>query len=334
VRNELPEAAHYEMMENGRAHCMLCPHECRIAVGKTGICRTRLNEGGRLALLNYGEYTSFSLDPIEKKPLYHFYPGSGILSIGGKGCNFTCSFCQNCDISQGDPPTKHIEPDELAREALGRPASNIGLAFTYNEPFMWFEFMRDSAPLIRAGGGRIVMVTNGYVNRKPLAELLPLIDAMNIDLKAFDDEFYKKYCGGRVEPVKETIAAAVAAGVHVEVTLLLIPTLNDAEDKLRGQAEWLASLSEDIPFHISRYYPCYKLAIPPTPVKTLKRAREIAKEYLNYVYLGNVGDADGARTDCPSCGGAVIERRGYYTETAGLDGGKCARCGAKIAVGT
>ncbi len=329
---ELPEAAYYEMTEDGRAKCSLCPQGCLIAKGKTGICRTRTNEDGRLALLNYGEYTSFSLDPIEKKPLYHFYPGSGILSIGGKGCNFTCAFCQNSEISQGNPPTRHIMPEELADTVIGRLPSSVGLAYTYNEPFISFEFIRDSAPLICEGGGKIVLVTNGYVNPEPLAELLPLIDAMNIDLKAFDDDFYKRYCGGRIGPVKETISVAFAAGVHIEVTLLMIPTLNDAEIEMHDYANWLASMSKDIPLHISRYYPCHKLNIPPTPVRTLKRAREIAKEYLNYVYLGNVGDADAARTDCPSCDAAVIERQGYSTATPGLAGGRCAKCGAEIAV--
>jgi pyruvate formate lyase activating enzyme len=327
-----PEAAHYEMMENGRAHCHLCPHECRIAEEKKGICRTRTNAGGRLELLNYGEYTSFGLDPIEKKPLYHFHPGSEILSIGGMGCNFTCSFCQNCEISQGEPATRHVEPQELANEVVKNLDHSIGLAYTYNEPFIWFEFVRDSAPLIRKAGGKIVFVTNGYVNPAPLAELLPLIDAMNVDLKAFDDEFYKKQCGGRVGPVKETIAAAVRAGVHVEVTLLLIPTLNDSNVRLHEQASWIASLSKDIPFHISRYFPCHELTLPPTPAPTIKKAREIAMEYLNYVYVGNIGDADGARTVCPLCRHTVIERLGYRTEVSGLDGTKCANCGAAIAV--
>ena len=326
------EACWYEKGAERRVRCRLCPHECKIAEGKKGICRTRTNAGGRLELLNYGEYTAFGLDPIEKKPLYHFYPGSGILSIGGKGCNFTCSFCQNCDISQGDPPTRRIGPEELAAEVIGRMDRSIGLAYTYNEPFIWFEFIRDSAPPIRKAGGKIALVTNGFVNPAPLAELIPLIDAMNVDLKAFDDEFYVKYCGGRIEPVKETIAAAVRAGVHVEVTLLLIPTLNDDRMRLREQAAWLASLSKDIPFHISRYFPCHRMDLPPTPAPTIGSARETAMEFLNYVYVGNVGEAEGARTKCPSCGKTVIERHGYRTELTGLDGASCAHCGAAVAV--
>ncbi|MFA6448230.1 MAG: AmmeMemoRadiSam system radical SAM enzyme [bacterium] len=327
-----PEAAHYDKLDDGRMQCRLCPHECGIADGKKGICRTRENAGGRLELLNYGEYTSFALDPIEKKPLYHFHPGGKILSIGGKGCNLTCAFCQNCEISQGDPPARHVGPEELAREVVKRMDMSIGLAYTYNEPFIWFEFIRDSAPLIRKAGGRIALVTNGFVNPEPLAELLPHIDAMNVDLKAFDDEFYRKHCGGRIEPVKETIAAAVRAGVHVELTLLLIPTLNDSPVRLHEQAAWIASLSKDIPFHISRYFPCYKMDIPATPAPAIRKAREIAMEYLNYVYVGNVGEAEAGRTFCPSCRHAVIERRGYETELSGLDGSNCANCGAAIAV--
>jgi len=328
------EAAYYETLEDGRAQCRLCPQNCKIAEGKTGICRTRVCNNGRLELINYGEYTSFALDPIEKKPLYHFHPGGGILSIGGSGCNLRCVFCQNSGISQCDAPTRHIEPDELAAETLKRADVSIGLAFTYNEPFIWFEFIRDAAQPIRRSGGKVVLVTNGFVNPEPLAELLPLIDAMNIDLKAFDDGFYKKYCGGRIEPVKETIRTAAAAGVHVEVTLLLIPTLNDLDEKIDAQAEWLASVSPDMPFHISRYFPCYKMDLPPTPVSSLTRAREIASKHLNYVYLGNVGDTESATTRCTSCRAPVIKRSGYMTEITGLDGNKCSNCGGCIAVVT
>ncbi len=329
------EASHHEILADGRAQCRLCPRNCVIAGGKTGACRTRWHDNGRLELLNYGEYTSFALDPIEKKPLYHFHPGRSILSIGGRGCNLRCAFCQNSGISQCDAPTRHIEPHELADETLDRSDVSVGIAFTYNEPFIWFEFIRDSAPLIRRGGGKIVLVTNGFVNPEPLAELLPLIDALNIDLKAFDDEFYGKHCDGRIEPVKETIRTAAAAGVHIEVTLLLIPTLNDSDEKLRAQSEWIASVSPDIPFHISRYFPCYKMDLPPTPAASLSRARDIASKHLNYVYLGNVGDAESATTWCPSCGAPAIKRSGYTTVLTGLDGNnKCVKCGGEIAVVT
>ena len=326
------EAAYYEVIKEGRIQCRLCPQLCRISEEKTGICRTRTTSGARLELLNYGEYTSLSVDPIEKKPLYHFHPGRDILSIGGKGCNLKCVFCQNCEISQGEPATRHIEPEQLAAEVDRHGDRSIGISFTYNEPFIWFEFIRDTAPLVRKNGRKVVLITNGFVNPEPLGELLPLIDAMNVDLKAFDDEFYGKYCGGRMEPVKNTIGAAVAAGVWVEVTLLLIPTLNDNPDKLCAQAEWLASISKDIPFHISRYHPCHKMDLPPTPFSAMATAHRIASGHLNYVYLGNVGDSESARTVCPSCGKPLIERFGYRTRLTGLKGKKCASCGADIAV--
>jgi pyruvate formate lyase activating enzyme len=326
------EAAYYEKRKEGLTRCGLCPQACGISEGSTGICRTRTTSGTRLELLNYGEYTSLGMDPIEKKPLYHFYPGWDILSIGGRGCNLTCDFCQNCEISQGDAPTRQIEPEQLAAEVENYRGRSIGIAFTYNEPFIWFEFIRDTAPLVKKNGQKIVLVTNGFVNPEPLRELLPYIDAMNVDLKSFDDEFYRKYCGGSVAPVKDTISAAAAAGVWIEVTLLLIPSLNDNPDMLRAQAEWIASISKNIPFHISRYHPCHKLDLPPTPLNTLKRAWEIASEHLNYAYLGNVGEPEFGRTSCPGCGNLLIERLGYNTRTPGLEGEKCANCGAEIAV--
>jgi len=326
------EAAYYETISEGLTQCRLCPQLCKISEGKTGICRTRTTRGDRLELLNYGEYTSLAIDPIEKKPLYHFYPGKDILSIGGKGCNLSCVFCQNCEISQGEAPTRHIEPEQLLLEVENYRDRSIGIAFTYNEPFIWFEFIRDAASAIRKTGQKIVLVTNGFINPDPLCELLPHIDAMNVDLKAFDDGFYREYCGGKIEPVKETIRAAVAAGVWVEITLLLIPTLNDDPDLIRGQAEWIASLSKNIPFHISRYHPCHKLNIPATPAQTLARAHGIASKVLNYVYLGNVGDPEFSRTLCPECGNLLIERFGYRTRLTGLNDGKCAKCGAGAAV--
>ncbi|HOX27793.1 MAG TPA: radical SAM protein, partial [bacterium] len=235
MSERLKEAAYYDVDQDA-ARCRLCPQACGIMPGRTGICGTRRFRDGRLELLNYGRYTSIAVDPIEKKPLYHFHPGKEILSIGGKGCNLKCAFCQNCEISQGDPVTHAIEPEELAGLSAKYSERSVGVAFTYNEPLIWFEFIRAAAPLIRADGGKVVLVTNGFINPAPLAELLPLVDAMNIDLKSFDDVFYKKYCGGRIDPVKETIAAAAAAGSHIEVTVLLIPEFNDSRDMLHDQA--------------------------------------------------------------------------------------------------
>ncbi len=329
---EQPEAAYYTVRDGAKIACGLCPHECGIAEGKTGICRSRKNIGGRLIATNYGRYVSIAVDPIEKKPLYHFNPGKDILSIGGKGCNFRCAFCQNDLLSQGDPSTREVTPHALAEEVKNCGGNNIGIAFTYNEPFIWFEFIRDTAPLVRENGQKVVLVTNGFVNEAPLSELLPSVDAMNVDLKAFEDNFYRKYCNGRLGPVKRTIEESVAAGVHVEVTLLVIPTLNDDIRGIAEQAEWIASLSKDIPLHLSRYFPACRLNIAPTPVKTLVEAHAAASEHLNYVYLGNTGDPEFSKTLCPECGNALIRRTGYSTEVGGLDNTKCGKCGTEIKI--
>lgn len=295
--------------------------------GATGYCRSRSNSGGKLILENYGRYTSIAVDPIEKKPLYHFRPGSEILSIGGLGCNLGCAFCQNSGISHGNAPTRKITPEKLAAEAAAI-SENVGVAFTYNEPMIWFEFILDCAPPLHRRDLEVVLVTNGYINPEPLAELLPHVDAMNVDLKSFSDEFYREHCDGRVAPVKETIAAAVAAGVHVEVTTLLIPGLNSDPAEVAQTAEWLAGIDPDIPLHLSRYFPHHKMSLPPTPMDTLTRACEAAREKLRYVYLGNQPDPRYNNTHCPACGETVISRRGYRTEIAGW--GVCGKCGGEV----
>lgn len=326
------EAKHFKTLEDGRAQCLLCPHECKINPGKTGICRTRKNAVGKLELLNYGRYSSISIDPIEKKPLYHFFPGSEILSIGGVGCNFVCRFCQNWSISQGEVPTRTIAPEALVEEAAKRAPANIGVAFTYNEPLVWFEFIRDTAPLLRERGLKTVLVSNGFINPEPFAELAPHIDAMNIDLKSSDDVFYKKQCGGSVEPVKATIAAAVRGGVWVEATQLLVTGLNDSEDQVERSAEWLSSVSRDIPLHLSRYFPNYKMDEPPTPEESMHGAWLAAKRHLSQVYLGNIAGSKFGGTNCPACGHELIKRDGYYVT---IDNPAhpltCGKCGGKVA---
>jgi pyruvate formate lyase activating enzyme len=325
-------AAYYRIRKNRDAACLLCPQACIIAQGKTGICRTRTLEGGALRLTNYGRYTSLGVDPIEKKPLYHFHPGRDILSIGGLGCNLRCSFCQNWSISHGSAPTRAITPEQLAQQAADAGPRNVGVAFTYNEPLIWFEFIRDCAPLLKARGMKTVLVSNGFINPEPFAELAPHINAMNIDLKSFSDAFYQEHCGARLEPVKKTIAAAVNARVWVEVTTLVIPGLNDSPGELDAAAQWLASVSPDIPLHLSRYFPNYEMQRPATPLDTMARAYDIAQKHLNYVYLGNVGDPTRSRTLCPECGATAIARAGYNTDTSGLASGMaCAACGARIA---
>lgn len=272
--------------------CELCPHHCRLLEGGTGFCGARGNRGGEVVCLNYGQVTSLALDPIEKKPLYHFHPGSVILSLGSYGCNLRCPFCQNYEISQAGEAqvrTRSILPDELLALALQtrEQYGSIGVAFTYNEPLVSYEYLRDCAQLLRAHGLAVVLVTNGQACAAPLSQLLPLVDAMNVDLKGFSQEFYT-WLQGNLVTTKQTIQMAVAAGVHVEVTTLVIPGRNDSPRAMSDEASWLASLSPDLPLHISRYFPRYHCDIPQTPRHTLAELQHIARRYLHYVYVGNV----------------------------------------------
>ena len=246
----------------------------------------RVNKGGILYSEVYGRIASASLDPIEKKPLYRYHPGEYIYSIGTKGCNFHCDFCQNWQISQSpDAQLEDITPEEVISRAKG--LKSFGIAYTYNEPFIWYEFVLKCAKLARDNNLENVLVTNGYVNIKPLEEMLPYIGAMNIDLKAFNKEFYAKICGGRLESVLEVIKRA-RKDCHIELTTLIIPGLNDSEEEIREEAKWIrANAGFETPLHLSRYFPCYKMKLPPTPLETLERARDIALESLKYVYLGN-----------------------------------------------
>ena len=281
------EALFYEVLPEGKAHCFLCPHSCRIDEGKVGLCRVRKNIKGKLYSLIYSRITSVALDPIEKKPLYHFHPGKYILSVGTKGCNLACPFCQNWTISQDDlTPTDNIAPEALVEKS--KQSDSFGIAYTYNEPFIWYEFILDTAKLVRKEGLKNVLVTNGFVNPEPLEKILPFIDAMNIDLKSIDDNFYRKTCRGKLNPVLETIKRAHKS-CHIELTNLIIPTLNDSEDSLKGLVDWVYdNLGSEVPLHFSRYFPCFKLEIPATDIDTLKKAEKIAKKKLKYVYLGNV----------------------------------------------
>jgi len=283
------EARHYVVLPDGKVQCRLCPHQCRLGPGRAGICRVRENVDGRLVTRIYGECSSISLDPVEKKPLYHFHPGSTILSLGTIGCNLSCRFCQNWQISQDDAPTRYLGPQQVVDMACRyRDEGCIGLAYTYSEPLIWFEYVLDTAKLAADRGLKNVVVTNGMIMEEPLRELLPYIDAMNIDIKAFSEEFYRKYCGGKLQPVLET-ARIVASSCHLEVTNLLIPGLNDAADDLHGLCGWIRdNLGYETPLHLSRYHPAYKMQLPPTPVDTMRKAGQIARSYLKYVHLGNM----------------------------------------------
>lgn len=281
------EASYYQKLKSGKVQCLLCPKNCIIACGDQGNCGTRKNIDGTLYSLIYGKTTGLYIDPIEKKPLYHFHPGESILSLGTRGCNLACTFCQNWQISQNpDAYLQDISMEDVVSEALSR--KNFGIAYTYNEPFIWYEFVRDTAILAKENGIENVLVTNGYVNIKPLEELLPLIGAMNIDLKAMDDEFYRSTCQATLKPVLNTIKRAKQS-THVELTNLIIPTLNESDEQIRKLVDWIFNnTGSDTPLHLSRYFPCYKLNLPPTSVETLKRAQMIAEKKLKYVYLGNV----------------------------------------------
>lgn len=283
----MKEALYYEKISPEKIKCLLCPHNCVIYPNKTGICRARKNIDGKLYSLIYGKTTGIALDPIEKKPLYHFYPGSYILSVGTKGCNFSCPFCQNWHISQDDSAfTEEITPLALTRQAT--VGGSIGIAYTYNEPFIWYEFVLECAKLIKKQNQVNVLVTNGFVNLEPLEEILPFIDAMNIDLKSIDEDFYKKICKSKLQPVLDVIKRSVK-NCHIELTNLVVPTLNDSEEDFSGLVDWVyENCGPDMPLHFSRYFPCFKMDLPPTPVETLKVAYQIAKKKLKHAYLGNV----------------------------------------------
>lgn len=281
---DFKEAMYYEKMNNGRVKCFLCPHRCTIKDGYSGICGVRKNKNGILNTINYGKISSYAYDPIEKKPLRNFYPNTRIFSIGSFGCNLKCRFCQNWQISQQLPPTIEI-PDKDILALAGE--NSIGIAYTYNEPTIWYEYVFHIAKKIREIGLKNVLVTNGYIEQEPLKELLPFIDALNIDLKSYDDEYYRELCGGNIGPILETIKMS-AEKSHVEITTLIVEGENDSPEKMGSMAYWISQIDKNIPLHITRYFPAYKMNNPPTSLDILTELKEQADKYLKYVYLGNV----------------------------------------------
>lgn len=320
-----------------RVRCFLCSHHCLIADGKRGICGVRENRGGRLHTLVYGRLVSESLDPIEKKPLFHFHPGSVSHSIATVGCNFRCAHCQNYGISQvdlrgGEPAGGYVPPERTVSSAAAAGAKSI--SYTYTEPTIFFEYARDVMELAHGRGIANVFVTNGFMTGRMLDLCGGLLDAANVDLKAMSEEFYRRICGAHLAPVLENIAEMVRRGIWVEVTTLVIPGHNDSEKELREIARFLAGITPDLPWHVSGFFPTYKLTdAPPTPAETLTRARRWGlEEGLRYVYTGNRPAAGGEDTSCPECGERVIGRRGFAVTHYRLDpGGKCSRCGTRIA---
>jgi len=324
----MQEAKYYEQLSDGRVHCELCPHQCIITDGQKGRCGVRVNNDGVLKAESYGFITSASFDPIEKKPLYHFMPGKSIFSIGSKGCNFDCGFCQNSNIAQGDPSGDLTSIDKLL-EVMGSEEENVGIAFTYNEPTVGYEFMYDMAKAAKAKGYHTVCVSNGFMMPDPLVDLLPYMDAFNIDLKAFNDRFYHQVCRGERAPVMDNIRR-IAKLAHVELTLLLIQGENDDPEELEAMFAWIKDISPDIPIHLNRYYPNYKYTKEATPISVLLKAETLAKKYLNYVYLGNVAEVD-RNTYCPKCGVKIIERDQSYVKVM-MKKHECHACGGHLPI--
>ncbi len=319
--------------------CLACAHACKLSPGEFGRCGVRVNRDGELKLTVHSLAAAAHIDPIEKKPLFHFLPGSLVFSIGTVGCNLCCSFCQNWEISQ-HPQNNGFEvfgyempPEKVVDLALQNGCKSI--AYTYNEPVVFFEYTYDTAKLARKNGLKNVYVTSGFETKKAIDELSDLIDAMNIDIKFFKDQSYKDISCARLKPVLDCVEYSYEKGIWIEITTLIIPGINDSDEELRDIAEFIASIDKNIPWHVSRFHPDYKmLDRPPTPPQTLKRAYKIAKEAgLNYIYIGNYPDADLESTYCPECGFKVIERDGYVGErvTNRLKEGKCPKCGSSIA---
>ncbi|MBI4859563.1 MAG: AmmeMemoRadiSam system radical SAM enzyme [Candidatus Riflebacteria bacterium] len=317
-------------------HCFLCPHRCAIADGGFGICHVRQNRGGRLVSLVYGTATGFAADPVEKKPLAHFLPGTAILSFGTVGCNLRCVFCQNWTSSRAkadDIPLVDVTPDQVV--ALARKHGCPSIAYTYNEPIISAEFVVEVSRLARREGLKNVLVTNGYVTPEARPDVMECIDGANVDLKGFTERFYADLTGSHLEPVKDTLRWMVReAGVWVEITTLLIPGENDSPGEIAASTEWIATtLGADVPVHFTAFHPDYRLlSRPPTPPATLAQARAIAMQKgLRYVFVGNVMDEDSQSTYCPGCGKVVIRRNWHEIRSCELDGNRCRACGATIA---
>jgi len=319
------EAEYYEITEDLIARCKLCPHECAIPPGGEGICWARKNEDGTLYAQNYGRTTSLAVDPIEKKPLFHFRPGTEILSVSPNGCNMRCPYCQNYTISAKKTQTTNITPEELVN--LAKKYDSPSIAFTYTEPIIWFEFIKDTSKYAKKEGIDLVMVTNGQILEKPLDDLLDIISAMNIDLKSMSSEYYSKILKGNLAATQRTIEKA-SKKIHIEVTNLLIPGDNDTE--IEDLSKYLASVNKTIPLHISRYFPHQHYEKSPTPIETLKKAYEIAGEYLYYVYIGNAPMEGTENTYCPDCSNVLVERTGFHTKIVGINKGKCSNCNRKV----
>ncbi len=333
----LKEAMFYEKLDDLKVHCNLCSHRCKIAEGKSGICRVRQNREGVLYSLIYNTVSSEAVDPIEKKPLFHFYPGTLAYSLGTIGCNFRCKQCQNWTISQAsldESMSVEITPEQAVERALASGCKSI--AWTYNEPTIWYEYTYDSAKLAKEAGLATVYVTNGYITPEALRHIAPYLDAFRVDIKAFTEEFYHEIAGAKLQPVLNSAKLARELGMHVEVVYLVIPTRNDSREELEGISAWIhENLGENTPVHFTRFHPYYQLQnLPSTPVETLEIAHEIATEAgLKYVYIGNVFGHTYEDTFCPNCKRMLIKRGGFDVKENHITSEKkCEYCGESISI--
>ncbi|MDK2834867.1 MAG: pyruvate formate lyase activating enzyme [Methanolobus sp.] len=331
------EAMLYEKLDDKKVHCKVCAQSCTISQGKRGFCRVRENRDGTLYTLNYNVVSSEALDPIEKKPLFHFYPGSAVYSLGSIGCNFRCRHCQNWTISQVEIDTSRsveMSPETAVSRALQYRARSI--AWTYNEPTIWYEYTYDCARLAKEAGLATIYVTNGYITPEALERISPYLDAFRVDFKAFNNEFYRKMASARLEPVLEATKMAHGLGMHIEVVNLVIPTHNDEPRELRAMSRWIyENLGADTPIHFTRFHPYYQLTdVPPTPLETLEMAYNIAKEEgLHYIYIGNVPGSGKESTFCPECKQLLIKRGVFDMEEYNITEDKaCPNCGKDICI--
>jgi pyruvate formate lyase activating enzyme len=328
------EALFWKSSKEKTVQCLLCPHHCIIAPGKRGICGVRENEQGTLYSLIYQSCSSVAVDPIEKKPLYHFYPGSLVLSLGSVGCTFRCEHCQNFHISMARPEEsslREIPAEKLCEMAFENDCR--GVAWTYNEPTIWHEYTLEAAKVVKDAGLYTVYVTNGYIEEAPLKQIAPVLDAMNVDIKAFHEEFYRTVCKAKLAPVLLTCERAKKLGIHLEVTYLVIPRLNDDPKEIKEFCQWIGEkLGTDTAVHFSRFHPDYKMTeVKATPTSTLLSCHEIAKDAgLQFVYLGNIPHGEYDNTVCPSCKNLLIERYGFSAAIKGVQQGRCSRCQAVL----
>ncbi len=325
------KARFYSKLSDKIIQCDLCPATCHLTEGQSGLCQSRYNDNGSLFTENFGETVTIALDPIEKKPLYHFLPGTDIVSIGANGCNLFCKHCQNWQISQRKVSTTYIAPEELPQ--VGAQKGSVGVAYTYTEPMIWYEYILEAASHVKNADLVNVMVSNGYINPEPLQTLLPLIDAFNIDIKGMRPEFYKKVCKGKLEPILETIKAIANSDAHLELTNLVITDLNDTVNDFHQLGKFIASVDKSIPLHLSAYYPSYQLQNPGTSTATLSKAHEILTSYLTYVFVGNREIPGCSDSRCQSCGETIVSRSGYRIDRSGLGpDGECNSCQAATGV--